>query len=95
MLASYLESVALNGGAPGSSSEPQHIVAGADGYGFVWEFSEGDDYTDFVDGNSSEDEDEKVMGPVNPRTGKPEPISVLKASSMGCNEEEAWKMYVE
>jgi hypothetical protein len=80
------------GGAVGNSSEPQHVVAGTDGFGYVWEFSEGDDY---MDGDSSEDEgEEQIMGPVNPRTGKPEPISSLKASSMGCTEEEAWKLYV-
>jgi cytoskeletal protein CcmA (bactofilin family) len=93
LTSSHLESVAsVSGVVAGSSSEPQHVVAGADGFGYVWEFSEGDDY---MDGASSEDDDEEpVMGPVNPKTGRPEPISVLKASSMGCTEEEAWKLYV-
>ncbi len=49
----------------------------------------GEDYGDALENSS--DEGDAPAGPIDPDTGMPGPLLGLRASSMGCREEQAWK----
>jgi translation initiation factor eIF-2B subunit epsilon len=72
-----------------SSAHGPHSVPGPDGFGFAWKSSGGEDYMDVVE--SASDDEDGLLRVCNDLTGESELISGLKATSIGCSEEEMWK----
>jgi len=78
-------------------------ILGVDGKGFVWSYTNSGDYDGDIDGqhenNSDDDDDEdiQVRGPLDIRlgqlvAGRRERLEVLRSHSLGCKEEEMWKI---